>query len=213
MASGQGGAAGGGTDPLTGMGWTVFWAGLAATAAGLAVIAAYNWRAFPLAVMWAAACGLGGGLVGFLFGIPKTGRRAAATVGADATATGVRANTNLEEVSDWVTKILIGVTLTQYDRFLAAFREGAGVFAAGLGGGPSDLGFASAVMVAFAAGGWLFGYLQTLAASPVLGRALTAVEKLSREVRRLDAKVEEVARVQEAARLGDGGAEVGRVRR
>jgi hypothetical protein len=37
----------------------------------------YRWQAFPVAFLWAASCFVVGGLVGFLYGIPRTGRRVA----------------------------------------------------------------------------------------------------------------------------------------
>ena len=52
------------------------------------------------------AAALFGGLLGFIFGIPRT------TV-VTSSAAGARANTNLEQVSDWLTTLLIGATLTQ----------------------------------------------------------------------------------------------------
>jgi hypothetical protein len=57
-----------------------------------------------------------GGALGFLFAIPRglRGQDAAAnTGGAPARLVDYRANTNLEEISDWLTKILVGVGLTQ----------------------------------------------------------------------------------------------------
>src|SRR6185369_3725117 len=93
-------------------------------------------------MMAAAASSLLGGCLGFVFGIPRTmqsggpaplpptptppegsGRQqqaaAAAEKGASATGISTRilpaygANTNLEQISDWLTKILVGVSLTQ----------------------------------------------------------------------------------------------------
>jgi hypothetical protein len=55
-----------------------------------------------------------GGLAGVLFGIP---RYAASSTDKQATqphAVRYQGNTNLEQVSDWLTKIIIGVTLTEF---------------------------------------------------------------------------------------------------
>jgi len=60
-----------------------------------------------------------GGLLGFLFGVPKLGaatptESAAANGGADSQSRGFfRGNTNLEEISDWLTKIIVGVGLVE----------------------------------------------------------------------------------------------------
>jgi len=66
-----------------------------------------------------------GALIGFLFGIPRTQQHqnnGAADSGAqkdsdqsEATKSRYQVNTNLEQVSDWLTKILVGVGLTQFD--------------------------------------------------------------------------------------------------
>lgn len=88
-----------------------------------------------------------GGLLGFLFGIPRTptfdapppeaaragapGAAAAGEAGAGgAAATGLtyQPSTNLEQVSDWLTKILIGVGLVEFDKAADALgRVGARV--------------------------------------------------------------------------------------
>lgn len=71
-----------------------------------------GWEAFAAASMVSAASYLVGGLLGFLFGVPRalSGDR-----GATSGEQHLRliANTNLEEVSDWLTKIIVGATLVQ----------------------------------------------------------------------------------------------------
>lgn len=65
---------------------------------------------------------LAGGLLGFLFGIPKVNRQYAP--GDDyAKSRKYFPNTNLEEVSDWLTKIIIGVGLTQLIRIPEYLRN------------------------------------------------------------------------------------------
>lgn len=58
----------------------------------------------------AAAAGAVGGFLGFLFGIP----RADGDVAGNISQRRYRPNTNLEQVSDWLTKILIGVGLAHF---------------------------------------------------------------------------------------------------
>lgn len=64
-------------------------------------------------------------LVGFLFGIPKIYQN---TSGYDGKIkTGFLVNTNLEQISDWFTKIIVGIGLVQdhkaweYMKLLAAY--------------------------------------------------------------------------------------------
>ncbi len=65
---------------------------------------------------------LAGGLLGFLFGIPKVNRQYAP---GDNNTKSRRyfPNTNLEEISDWLTKIIIGVGLTQLIRIPEHLRN------------------------------------------------------------------------------------------
>jgi hypothetical protein len=62
-----------------------------------------------------------GGIFGFLFGIPRYA--ASSTDKRLQEGSGVvkyQANTNLEQISDWLTKILVGVGLTQF-RVIGSF--------------------------------------------------------------------------------------------
>lgn len=72
-----------------------------------------------------AASGAVGGFLGFLFGVPRLMQRVNRTeaapgseqtftnLGAGKTSRSVAANSNLEEISDWLTKIIVGVALVQ----------------------------------------------------------------------------------------------------
>ena len=60
------------------------------------------------AVVFGAAFGVGA-MVGFLFGIPRRIQRE----GVDGGAAGLSVNTNLEQISDWLTKIIVGVGLVE----------------------------------------------------------------------------------------------------
>src|SRR5882757_3103298 len=88
-------------------------------------------RVFALGLLFAAACTASGWLLGLLFGIPRSlarpqpvgpaagpgGAAAPAPAGAAASPTPpTRTNTNLEDISDWLTKTIVGVGLTQLFR-------------------------------------------------------------------------------------------------
>ena len=82
-------------------------------------------RSAVWSVLLALCAAVLGGLIGFLFGIPRSLQTSGpvqdhASVDA-ATSTierssvaGYRSNTNLEQISDWLTKILVGVGLIQF---------------------------------------------------------------------------------------------------
>lgn len=66
--------------------------------------------------MAACACFSVGAILGLLFGIPRSlpsGSQGGKGEETGAKATGYEENTNLEQVSDWLTKILIGASLVQ----------------------------------------------------------------------------------------------------
>lgn len=78
--------------------------------------------AFGAAVMVAGASALGGGLLGFLFGIPRTLSNDTGS-GFSEVSSRLVANTNLEQISDWLTKIIVGATLVQLGSLTRRFAE------------------------------------------------------------------------------------------
>ncbi len=110
-------------------------------------------------VLVAGASALVGGLTGFLFGIPRTqqGDEAAPVNGRVA----YRPNTNLEQISDWLTKILVGIGLIQLGRAPDQLGRLADALGPGFGGGDEATSLALTVVLYFALAGFLFGYLWT----------------------------------------------------
>ncbi|MFD0267254.1 hypothetical protein ACFVGY_11735 [Streptomyces sp. NPDC127106] len=110
-------------------------------------------------MVFGATALVGGGL-GFLFGVPRTVSSGTAAAGDDgAGSAGIttyyQPNTNLELVSDWLTKLLIGAGLTQLPSLAAAFRRLTSTLAPALGGRPDSAAFAGALV----AGSFVFGFL------------------------------------------------------
>jgi len=109
---------------------------------------------------------LAGGLLGFLFGIPRTlqqGEKPADQEKSDAGTSGhgYEINTNLEQISDWLTKILVGVGLTQIASVPSSLRGFADYVAPGLGGFASSGVFAVALLLFCLIDGFLISYLWT----------------------------------------------------
>lgn len=77
---------------------------------------------------------------------------------ADATLK-YRPNTSLEQISDWLAKMLVGVGLVEIKTVPANLQSMAEYVAQGLGNGPHPARFAAAILVFFAACGFLFGFL------------------------------------------------------
>ena len=136
------------------------------------------------ALLWAQACIAVGALVGFLFGIPRvlqgdnpappTPPPGGAEGGAaDAaakpnTARGrtaapwtysQRVNTNLEQISDWLTKIIVGIGLIELRNIPGRVRYYASIISQGFT--PQSPEFAAALLVYFSTAGFLGGYLLT----------------------------------------------------
>ena len=70
-------------------------------------------------------------------------------------------NTNLQEISDWLTKILVGVGLTQLSAMPRSLRRLAVYVSPAFGGDRSAETFAIAIVIYFSSAGFLFGYLWT----------------------------------------------------
>lgn len=64
------------------------------------------------AIVFGAAFGVGA-MIGFLFGIPRRIQREGVDLAPTA---GLSVNTNLEQISDWLTKIIVGVGLVEIGR-------------------------------------------------------------------------------------------------
>jgi len=80
------------------------------------------WATLGVSALLAGAAFLLGALIGFLFGIPRSLQRESPLVAAGAsTAAAVDtsprntygSNTNLEQISDWLTKIIVGIGLVE----------------------------------------------------------------------------------------------------
>ncbi|MFD8594363.1 hypothetical protein ACFV1L_05130 [Kitasatospora sp. NPDC059646] len=123
----------------------------------------------PLAVLGSglaivAAAALSGGSLGFLFGIPRAVAADSRDAAPGAGGTGrvpYAANTNLEQVSDWLTKLLIGAGLTQLGTIDRTVRSLLDALSPSLGGRPDSKAFAAAMILAFLVLGFLVGWLLT----------------------------------------------------
>lgn len=117
-----------------------------------------NWSVFAIALLVAGAGTAVGALLGFLFGIPKTLQDTAAQA---ANGEHYGSNSNLEQISDWLTKIIVGVGLTQLLKVPAAFGKLSDVLSGPLGGTPfgGTLGVCLAIFCSVV--GFLLMYMWT----------------------------------------------------
>ena len=126
-----------------------------------------------VSALWGIAWMASGFLFGFLFGIPKSLQRKSASEDSesksnqtDGTAQNgnsseiLRVNTNLEEISDWLTKVLVGATLTQVVR-IPRYVSTVANFMAGNSSSDIQSSFSAALLIYFGSVGFLAGYLLT----------------------------------------------------
>ncbi len=106
------------------------------------------------AVIWALASLMCGMLMGFIFGIPKV-EQSKHQGGGEYRQ---RVNTNLEEISDWVTKIIVGISLVQLANIPPVFQSLVEFIANDSEISPGTIG---AILVLFAVLGFFTGYLLT----------------------------------------------------
>jgi hypothetical protein len=130
-------------------------------------------------ILWAFAWFAAGFVFGFLFGIPKVlqtaikpqvpvtaglttndNSKASPASGESTVPYQLRVNTNLEEISDWLTKILVGATLTQLVKIPGLVGAAATYMGKGLGG-PSPDALAAAILIFFSTTGFFSGYVLT----------------------------------------------------
>ena len=134
-------------------------------------------------LVWILACLLLGAVIGFLFGIPKTlqgtrtwnKRKEKAIQKSEVEENNeegktnspsyeLLVNTNLTEVSDWLTKIIVGLSLVNLNRISSFLTMRAAVLAQALSNSSNNslaIAFAYGLIVAFTIFGFLFGYNST----------------------------------------------------
>ncbi|MFJ1768438.1 hypothetical protein ACIOD2_49545 [Amycolatopsis sp. NPDC088138] len=95
-------------------------------------------------------------LMGFIFGVPRS------TQGDNKTSRGsYSVNTNLEQISDWLTKIIVGIGLVQFGAIVSNYGKLTDQLAAGLGGHSSSNAVAGVLIAFFGPLGFLLGHVIT----------------------------------------------------
>jgi hypothetical protein len=123
-----------------------------------------HWGRQPFTIMFAAAlialasAGLGA-LLGFIFAIPR--ELQSTELDADSKSTRYIANTNLEQISDWLTKIIVGVSLVQIGKLPAALADLGHHLAPLLGSSEASGGVGVVLCMTAAIAAFLLGYLWT----------------------------------------------------
>lgn len=111
------------------------------------------WSVIGSGLYLAGASAVSGCLVGFVFGIPRSG--------SQDREQAMAANTNLEQVSDWITKILIGIGISQVHEISETFSNVVKFLGPAFGSSPTGELFAGSIIVHFVIAGFFLGYLLT----------------------------------------------------
>jgi hypothetical protein len=120
---------------------------------------------FGLLFAISAGAWMGGATLGFLFGVPRyksaDGTSAVTAAPQAPAAQAVMAfspNTNLEQISDWLTKIIVGATLVQLVPIVQGFAGLCLWIAVEMKQPPAAV-FAGGILVFFFFAGFMWGYL------------------------------------------------------
>jgi hypothetical protein len=163
--------------------------------AGAWIVRVHCVKDWPGGLLWGMAALAAGAIVGFLFGIPRvvqTGPQPNAdpadTEAATPVAYRVQVNTNLEQISDWLTKIIVGLGLINLGKLPEHVGRISAYVGASFGPEPEHAHFACAVLLYFSVMGFALGYLLTrlylTGAFVAADRAATSPEKFRSELER-----------------------------
>ena len=122
----------------------------------------YILQCFSIFLLISGASLVFGGLGGFLFGIPKVNKS------PKNDNDEITTNTNLEEVSDWLTKLLLGATLSQVDKILNWINHISHSIANHIAAMGDETSFINSIIAYFTICGFLIGYLTTRLKLPKL---------------------------------------------
>ena len=149
-----------------------------------------RWRVLAVGFFLAGGSTLVGSAVGFLFGVPRHTTR----VGSRSSYV---PNTNLERISDWLTKIIVGLGLVELRNLPERMKVIASPLATSLGE-PSGLAVAVGIIVFASFAGFLIGYINSRTFLAVL---FSGYDDLGQQVEELKDDLKETAAKQEAQKV------------
>lgn len=117
----------------------------------------YFLAAFAILILVGVASFIVGSGIGFLFGVPRINKE------VETNKSKYLPNTNLEQVSDWLTKIIIGVGLTQIGSIIKLIYQIGKETASGLAtiSDETETIFSASLIIYFLVSGFLISYLLT----------------------------------------------------
>lgn len=183
-------------------------AGIIACLIAVQIAGDYKWKFFGILLVVALAAAFFGVFMGLIFGVPKLNDKYNPSSDYNENHK-YMPNTNLEEMSDWLTKIIVGVSLTQLAMLPGYFSDLADYILADNACAFScdySKGVVVSVIIYFLISGFLTGYLYTRLYLPRLFTVMEDKEKMTEEKNRkeVEAKIWE-ASYRDQTNLADGG--------
>jgi hypothetical protein len=148
------------------LGWLALWTVII----GVIVILIYDTTLSGKAtiLIWIFACLVIGAFIGFLFGIPKILQKQNAQNNQsvnDELKYQQQVNTNLTEISDWLTKIIVGLGLVNLTKIPPQLTSLAKLLSASLStnysGTSAATAFGYGIIIGYSIMGFLYGYITT----------------------------------------------------
>lgn len=125
----------------------------------------------------AAAATLCGAFLGFIFAIPRSLQQQPEQATDSADYPYYAPNTNLEQISDWLTKIIVGISLVEFRAVGVEFEVASGTMAAALGMSGNDF-LAAAILLTYVVAGFFCSYIWTRLK---FASDLTSLERTARD--------------------------------
>lgn len=117
-------------------------------------------RAASVILLWAGALEGVGFVFGLLFALPRYGRPEGKSTNTTTDQKALDINTNLLEIADWLTKIIVGLGLIELKQLHIVIAQFSAYVSDGLGSNSTQQ-FATAIILYFSVTGFLAGYLLT----------------------------------------------------
>jgi len=163
-----------------------------------------SWEIFACSLFIGLASTLVGALLGFVFGVPKTVVATGSTPAGIGTTTLYQGNTNLEQISDWLTKILVGAGLVELKNIPRALDVFGSKFIGNNSLGPFGWVAAPTLAIAYCVCGFLLAYLWAriyMISDLEADKAAEAARDAAEAATNTEAATEESAKAAEVAKL------------
>jgi hypothetical protein len=154
-------------------------------------------QVFAAAVLTSAAALVVGALLGFLFALPRY--REDESPGQPIRSSRLTVNANLEQISDWLTKILVGIGLIELGKIGPALGNLVTHLGLAFGGSSTARTTAGAALAFYSVMGFLMGYLLTRTLlTQILDQFMSLEQRATQATRRAAHQEQKLATVTRA---------------